>query len=154
VAYDEAKAKLIAFDAARNQELKRLQEENAALRAQLSAQVKETADSLHDDAVKLKAAAVRPIAWATHHDEPMLFPTLKEAAMYCDDGEEPIPLVAQHPADADAVDAKLQSIYTLLMRGNIEIGEAYLTLNVVGVPPTKQEFCAAIAAQSTEGAKG
>jgi hypothetical protein len=29
-------------------------------RAQLSAQVKETADSLHDDAVKLKEAAVHP----------------------------------------------------------------------------------------------
>jgi hypothetical protein len=32
------------------------------------------------------------IAWATHHDEPMLFPTRAEAAMHCDDDEEPIAL--------------------------------------------------------------
>lgn len=34
------------------------------------------------------------IGYATHHDEPMLFPTIEEARQFCDDDEEPIPLVA------------------------------------------------------------
>lgn len=38
----------------------------------------------------------RPIiGWATHHDEPMLFPTREEAALHCDADEEPIALVAK-----------------------------------------------------------
>lgn len=32
----------------------------------------------------------QPMAWMTHHDEPMLFRTKKEAALYCDPDEEPI----------------------------------------------------------------
>ncbi|MCH1880427.1 hypothetical protein MJ863_12620 [Alcaligenes ammonioxydans] len=34
----------------------------------------------------------KPVAWMTHHDEPMLFPTEREAQSYCDDDEHPIPL--------------------------------------------------------------
>ena len=34
------------------------------------------------------------MAWRTHHDEPMLFPTFDEAAMYCEDDEPPEPLYA------------------------------------------------------------
>lgn len=37
---------------------------------------------------------LEPGAWRTHHDEPMLFPTFDEAAMYCDDEEPPEPLYA------------------------------------------------------------
>lgn len=33
------------------------------------------------------------VGFATHHDEPMLFPSKREAAMYCDDGEEPVALI-------------------------------------------------------------
>jgi hypothetical protein len=33
-----------------------------------------------------------PVAWATHHDEPMLFPSRDEAASYCGDDERPIEL--------------------------------------------------------------
>lgn len=33
------------------------------------------------------------VAYATHHDEPMLFPDRKEAAAYCEDGEEPVALI-------------------------------------------------------------
>ncbi len=33
-----------------------------------------------------------PVAWMTHHDEPMLFPTAAEAAAYCEDDEQPAPL--------------------------------------------------------------
>lgn len=33
------------------------------------------------------------VGFATHHDEPMLFPNRKEAAAYCDDGEEPVALI-------------------------------------------------------------
>lgn len=38
-----------------------------------------------------------PVAYMTHHDEPMLFTTHAEAASYCDDDEEPIPLYASPP---------------------------------------------------------
>lgn len=41
-----------------------------------------------------------PFAWATHHDEPMLYPTFAEAAAYCDDDEPPIPLYTAPPAPA------------------------------------------------------
>lgn len=33
------------------------------------------------------------LGFTTHHDEPMLFPSKREAAMYCDDGEEPMALI-------------------------------------------------------------
>jgi len=45
---------------------------------------------LADRAARAKAV----ISWATHHDEPMLFPTRAEALQYCDEGEPPIALVA------------------------------------------------------------
>ncbi|CRD63828.1 hypothetical protein [Stenotrophomonas thermophila] len=35
----------------------------------------------------------------THHDEPMLFPTAAEAAAYCEDDEQPVPLF-RSPAQA------------------------------------------------------
>lgn len=38
--------------------------------------------------------SAEPVAWMTHHDEPMLFPTEEEARSYCDDDEQPIPLYA------------------------------------------------------------
>ena len=42
-----------------------------------------------------------PVAWMTHHDEPMLYPTWAEAAAYCDDDEPPIPLYSAPPAQVD-----------------------------------------------------
>ncbi|OBU61952.1 hypothetical protein [Stenotrophomonas maltophilia] len=42
----------------------------------------------------------KPVAWMTHHDEPLLYPTFQEAAAYCDDDEPPIPLYAAPPAQA------------------------------------------------------
>jgi len=44
-----------------------------------------------------------PVAFMTHHDDPMLFPTWDEAVQYCDDDESPISLF-----HADDV-AKLQA---------------------------------------------
>lgn len=41
-----------------------------------------------------------PVAYMTHHDEPMLYPTFQEAAAYCDDDEPPIPLYAAPPEKA------------------------------------------------------
>lgn len=41
-----------------------------------------------------------PVAWMTHHDEPMLFPTAAEAAAYCEDDEQPVPLYTAPPAQA------------------------------------------------------
>ena len=49
---------------------------------------------------------LEPVAFMTHHDEPMLFPTWDEAAQYCDDDESPISLF--HTADV----ARLQSELT------------------------------------------
>jgi N-acyl-D-aspartate/D-glutamate deacylase len=80
--------------------------ENAELRAQLSAQVKETADSLHDDAVKLKEAAAQPVAhqfyedgkWHNFQNDDHYRNTV--AAGY------QVRALYTHPADADAVDAK------------------------------------------------
>ena len=37
--------------------------------------------------------------YATHHDQPMLFPTLAEAQQYCDDTEEPVPLWGLAPPE-------------------------------------------------------
>ncbi|HHA2674538.1 TPA: hypothetical protein ACOECQ_000596 [Stenotrophomonas maltophilia] len=39
------------------------------------------------------------VAWMTHHDEPMLFPTAAEAAAYSEDDEQPVPLF-RSPAQA------------------------------------------------------
>lgn len=47
--------------------------------------------------------SLEPVAFMTHHDEPMLFPTWDEAVQYCDDDESPISLF-----HADDV-AKLQA---------------------------------------------
>lgn len=33
------------------------------------------------------------VAYATHHDEPMLFPSIGEAGEYCEYWESPIPLI-------------------------------------------------------------
>lgn len=38
-----------------------------------------------------------PMAWMTHHDEPMLFPTRAEAAQHCADDEQPIALGVTQP---------------------------------------------------------
>lgn len=46
------------------------------------------------------AEEAEPVAWATHHDEPLLFPTEAEARAYCEDDEQPIPLYP-HPAQAE-----------------------------------------------------
>lgn len=37
---------------------------------------------------------MKAVAWMTHHEEPQLYPTHEEAALYCND-EEPIGLVPQ-----------------------------------------------------------
>ncbi len=41
------------------------------------------------DALLREVAALEPVGFATHHDEPMLFPTEEEARMYCSDDEVP-----------------------------------------------------------------
>ncbi|WP_053091063.1 hypothetical protein [Stenotrophomonas maltophilia] len=44
-----------------------------------------------------------PVAWMTHHDEPMLFPTAAEAADYCEDDEQPVPLFRSPTQPVDLV---------------------------------------------------
>jgi hypothetical protein len=64
-----------------------------------------------------------PDAWATHHDEPMFFPTREEAALYCDEDESPIPLYAavirgpQTPP-ADPRDTEIKRLKKLLRDAN------------------------------------
>ena len=56
------------------------------------------------------AAAQEAVAWMTHHDEPMLYPTFAEAAAYCDDGEPPIPLYAASVAAVNQYRAMLAAM--------------------------------------------
>ncbi|MGM1042035.1 hypothetical protein [Stenotrophomonas sepilia] len=99
----------------------------SALEAALAARqpaVVDLPESLHDRVEALREVAARqpvgvPVAWMTHHDEPMLFPTAAEAAAYCEDDEQPVPLYAA-PAQAvdlgqfrevmSAVNARLQDV--------------------------------------------
>ncbi len=46
----------------------------------------------HLPALAARQPVGEPVAWMTHHDEPMLFPTAAEAAAYCEDDEQPVPL--------------------------------------------------------------
>ena len=54
--------------------------------------------------------AQEAVAWMTHHDEPMLYPTFAEAAAYCDDGEPPIPLYAASVAAVNQYRAMLAAM--------------------------------------------
>ncbi|WP_353099147.1 Lar family restriction alleviation protein [Stenotrophomonas lactitubi] len=51
------------------------------------------------EALAARQPVGEPVAWMTHHDEPMLFPTAAEAAAYCEDDEQPAPLF-RSPAQA------------------------------------------------------
>jgi hypothetical protein len=44
------------------------------------------------------------VAWMTHHETPMLFVSESEAAEYCSDDEQPIPLYTRSNAKAGEVD--------------------------------------------------
>lgn len=77
--------------------------------------------AMHECAAELKAALAarqpvgEPVAWMTHHDEPMLYPTFSEAAAYCDDDEPPIPLYAAPPAQAVDLD-DFKALYRAYVR--------------------------------------
>lgn len=58
------------------------------------------ANGFRDGLAAQPAAAQEAVAWMTHHDEPMLFPTREEAADYCDEDEQPIALYAAPVAAA------------------------------------------------------
>lgn len=75
-------------------------------------------------------AGSEPVAYATHHDEPMLFLIESEAAAYCDDGEEPIALyAAPQPTDRNAViDSCVNAI---LEKGALEDGEYVAALRAL-----------------------
>lgn len=69
--------------------------------------VRDARKALHEVLAVMSAKAAlaarqpvgEPVAWMTHHDEPMLFPTAAEAAAYCEDDEQPVPLF-RSPAQA------------------------------------------------------
>ena len=50
------------------------------------------------------------LGWATHHDEPMLFPTRKEAILYCEDDEEPRPLYTSPPKREPLTDEQIDAL--------------------------------------------
>lgn len=57
-----------------------------------------------------------PVAWMTHHDEPMLFPTAAEAAAYCEGDEHPVPLFRSPAQTVDLGDFKtLYQAYVRLL---------------------------------------
>lgn len=49
-------------------------------------------------------------------------------------------------AERDALERAAKELHGRLMRGDVELGEAYLRLNSVGVPPTEAEFLSFIRA--------
>ena len=67
-------------------------------------------DGLGGASVRVEPAVVGldPVAFMTHHDEPMLFPTWDEAVQYCDDDESPISLF--HAADVAKLQAQLTAM--------------------------------------------
>ena len=59
----------------------------------LPASVHDSVSILLDHWIKTRQpVGQEPVAWMTHHDEPMLFPTAAETAAYCEDDEQPVPL--------------------------------------------------------------
>lgn len=67
-------------------------------------------DGLGGASVRVEPAVVglEPVAFMTHHDEPMLFPTWDEAVQYCDDDESPISLF--HADDVAKLQAQLAAM--------------------------------------------
>ena len=69
------------------------------------------------------------VGFATHHDEPMLFPSKREAAMYCDDGEEPVALISL--SDYEALQAECEKLRTALAESRANDQQAMRYLNQV-----------------------
>ena len=67
-------------------------------------------------------AEQEPVAWMTHHDEPMFFSAEKEAAAYCDNDESPIPLYAAPPAHPDAALVEALEHARQFIRNGIDLG--------------------------------
>ncbi|MCU1215905.1 hypothetical protein JAK24_05940 [Stenotrophomonas maltophilia] len=79
--------------------------EALAARQPVETQLGYTLSDVHEAYSRGKRDAARQpvgeaVAWMTHHDEPMLFPTAAEAAAYCEDDEQPVPLYTAPPAQA------------------------------------------------------
>lgn len=68
-----------------------------------------------------------PVAWMTHHDDPMLFPSAAECAKYCDEGEVPIPLVIGLQVE-DYAAAQVRA--ALAAQASAQ-GDLYATVNAV-----------------------
>lgn len=86
------------------------------------------------------------VAYATHHDEPMLFPNGKEAAAYCEDGEEPVALIRL--SDYEALQAKNERLKEAL-RGMVDNACAACDVLPNGthrIDATEQEWASHVAA--------
>lgn len=99
------------------------------------------------------------VGFATHHDEPMLFPSKGEAATYCDDGEEPVALIRLSDYEAlqvehDAALSKLAAIESRSMAWLANALEQYTNGDVITVPAsdgTEEEFFAWLKDQGSDG---
>lgn len=61
---------------------------------------------------ELEGRAAEPVAWMSHHDEPLLFLNRKEAESYCDDDEHPIPLYTAPPPQRAVSDEMVERAYS------------------------------------------
>jgi len=52
-----------------------------------------------------------PVAWMTHHEPPMIFPTRKEALLYCDEDEDPVPLYVAPRSWQGLTDEEIFDLY-------------------------------------------
>lgn len=72
------------------------------------------------------------VAYATHHDEPMLFPSKREAAMYGEDGEEPVALIRL--SDYERLQAECEKLVEALgVSAQTEQPELYTCVGKGGV---------------------
>src|SRR5690606_37039983 len=69
------------------------------------------------------------VGFATHHDEPMMFPNRKEAAAYCDDREDPVALIRL--SDYEALQAECESLNRALTESRANDQQAMAYLNEV-----------------------
>ena len=83
-----------------------------------------------------------PVAWMTHHEPPMIFPTRSEALLYCEEHEVPVPLYTAPP----------QREWVGLTDEEIEImGNKVANENLIGlVPNFRVRFARVIEAKLKE----
>ncbi|MEJ2895830.1 hypothetical protein RVU96_16875 [Bordetella avium] len=86
-----------------------------------------------------KISMPEPVAWMTHHDEPMIFLSAIECAHYCDEGEIPIPLIVGIQAEAYAsakVREALEDLLNTLETREFDGGQRQITTHIRSLTPS------------------